>query len=91
MLKFNVGDRVGTVVIERGSAGMGADFTVGCDRQEPKSGSPFDAFRNISALNKAIAEFPGVLITGVRGRAFGLGVGHFANRAQIALVNSAAS
>jgi enoyl-CoA hydratase/carnithine racemase len=120
MLKFNVGDRVGTVVIERGSAGnaftgemirqlgeimhlaaeqadivtlagIGADFTVGCDRQEPKSGSPFDAFRNISALNKAIAEFPGVLITGVRGRAFGLGVGHFANRAQIALVNSAAS
>ena len=103
MLKFNVEDRVGTIVIERASegnaftgeivrqlgeiirraveeadivtlAGAGADFTIGRDRHKPKS-SPFDAFRNISALNKAIAEFPGVLITGVRGRAFGLGVG----------------
>jgi methylglutaconyl-CoA hydratase len=55
--------------------GEGADFTVGRDRQEKRSGSPFDAFRNISALNKAIAAFPGVLITGVRGRAFGLGIG----------------
>jgi enoyl-CoA hydratase/carnithine racemase len=104
MLKFNVEDRVGTIVIERASAGnafteemvrqlgeiirraaqeadivalsgAGPDFTIGRDRHEPKSGSPFDAFRNISALNKAIVEFPGVLITGVRGRAFGLGVG----------------
>jgi enoyl-CoA hydratase/carnithine racemase len=104
MLKFNVEDRVGTIVIERASAGnaftgemvrqlgeiirraveeadivtlagAGADFTIGRDRQEPKSGSPFDAFRNINALNKAIAEFPGVLIAGVKGRAFGLGVG----------------
>jgi hypothetical protein len=103
MLKFNVEDRVGTIVIERASAGnaftgemvrqlgkiirraveeahivtlagAGADFTIGRDRHKPKS-SPFDAFRNISALNKAIAEFPGVLITGVSGRAFGLGVG----------------
>jgi enoyl-CoA hydratase/isomerase-like protein len=105
MLKFNVEGRVGTIVIERASAGnaftgemvrqlgeiirraveeadivtlagAGADFTIGRDRHKPKS-SPFDAFRNISALNKAIAEFPGVLITGVRGRAFGLGVGLF--------------
>jgi enoyl-CoA hydratase/carnithine racemase len=104
MIKFNVEDRVGTIVIERASAGnafteemvrqlgeiirraaeeadivtlsgAGADFTIGRDRGEPKSGSPFDAFRNISALNKTIAEFPGVLITGVRGRAFGLGIG----------------
>src|SRR5262249_47805610 len=104
MLNFNVEDRVGTIVIERVSAGnafteamvrqlggtirraaeeadivtlsgTGADFTIGRDRGEPKSGSPFDAFRNISALNKAIAEFPGLLITGVRGRAFGLGFG----------------
>jgi hypothetical protein len=103
MLKFNVEDRVGTIVIERASAGnaftgemvrqlgeiirraveeagivtlagAGADFTIGRDRHKPKN-SPFDAFHNISALNKAIAEFPGVLITGVRGRAFGLGVG----------------
>src|SRR5262249_47252249 len=100
----NVEDRVGTIVIERASAGnvvteemvrqlgeiirraaeeadivvlsgAGRNFTIGRDRHEPQSGSPFDAFRNISVLNKAIAEFPGVLITGVRGRAFGLGVG----------------
>jgi len=104
MLNFNFEDRVGTIVIERVSAGnsfneamvrqlgeiirraaeeadivtlsgAGADFTIRRDRGEPKSGSPFDAFCNISALNKAIAEFPGVLITGVRGRAFGLGFG----------------
>jgi enoyl-CoA hydratase/carnithine racemase len=71
MLKFNVEDRVGTIVIERASAGnafteemvrqlgeiirraaeeadivalsgAGADFTIGRDRGEPKSGSPFD-------------------------------------------------
>lgn len=55
--------------------GEGADFSVGRDRQQPPSGAPFDAFRHISALNKAIAAFPGILIGGVRGRAFGLGVG----------------
>jgi len=36
--------------------GAGADFTVGRDRQEPKSGMPFDAFRDISALNRTITE-----------------------------------
>lgn len=56
-------------------AGEGADFTVGRDRQEPRSGSPFDAFSNISELNQAIAEYPGILVTVVRGRVFGLGVG----------------
>jgi enoyl-CoA hydratase/carnithine racemase len=104
MLKFHVEDRVGTIMMERASAGnaftgemirqigeimrraaqeadivtlsgAGVDFTIGRDRHEPKNGSPFDAFRNISALNKAIAQFPGLLITGVRGRAFGLGFG----------------
>jgi enoyl-CoA hydratase/carnithine racemase len=55
--------------------GAGADFTVGRDRQEPKTGSPFDAFRNVSELNKAVAAYPGILITAIRGRAFGLGVG----------------
>jgi len=104
MLKFEVKDRVGSIVIERASAGnaftadtirqlgaimrqaaeqadivtltgAGADFTVGRDRQEPKGGAPFDAFRDISALNRSIAEFPGILIAGARGRAFGLGVG----------------
>jgi enoyl-CoA hydratase len=55
--------------------GEGSDFTIGRDRHEPKSRSPFDAFANISALNKAIAAYPGVSIAVVRGRAFGLGVG----------------
>jgi enoyl-CoA hydratase/carnithine racemase len=53
--------------------GAGADFTIGRNRQEPKSGSPFDVFGTVAALNAAIADFPGILITGVRGRAFGLG------------------
>src|SRR5262245_11479910 len=69
-------------------SGAGADFTIGRDRGEPKSGSPFDAFRNISALNKAIAEFPGVLITGVRGRAFGLGVGLISSDIAIAAADA---
>jgi enoyl-CoA hydratase/carnithine racemase len=55
--------------------GAGDDFTVGRDRHEPKSGSPFDAFRTVSALNKAIVAFPGIVVTSVRGRAHGLGVG----------------
>jgi enoyl-CoA hydratase/carnithine racemase len=55
--------------------GDGQDFTLGRDRKEPKSGTPFEAFRHIGALNQAIAAYPGILITGVRGRAFGLGVG----------------
>jgi enoyl-CoA hydratase/carnithine racemase len=104
MIKYEVQDRVGKIVIERASTanaftaemirqlcrtlqsavegtdivtltGEGADFTVGRDRQESKAGSPFDAFSNISALNKAIGAYPGILIAVVRGRAFGLGVG----------------
>ena len=104
MLKFDVEDRVGRIVIGRASmgnalteemvrqlgeimlqaaqeadilmlAGEGADFTIGRDRQEPRKSTPFDAFRHISALNAAMAAFPGILITGVRGRAFGLGIG----------------
>jgi enoyl-CoA hydratase/carnithine racemase len=74
--------QLGEIMLEAAQAadivtltGEGADFTVGRDREEPRSGSPFDAFRDISALNKAIAAFPGILITGVGGRAFGLGVG----------------
>jgi enoyl-CoA hydratase/carnithine racemase len=55
--------------------GEGVDFSVGRDRVEPKTGSPFDAFGKISALNKVIAAYPGILIAVVRGRAFGLGVG----------------
>jgi len=65
-------------------SGAGADFTLGRDRQEPKSGAPFDSFSAISALNKAIADFPGILVAAVRGRAFGLGVG-LTMRADIAI------
>jgi enoyl-CoA hydratase/carnithine racemase len=60
------------IVIIRGE---GADFTIGRDRHEPKGASPFDAFRQISAANAAMAAFPGILISKVRGRAFGFGVG----------------
>ena len=56
-------------------SGEGADFTIGRDRHEPRSGAPFDAFSTVSRLNKAITAFPGILIAGVRGRASGLGVG----------------
>lgn len=56
-------------------SGAGDDFTIGRDRQGAKAASPFDAFRSVSAVNKAIAAFPGILIAKVRGRAFGLGVG----------------
>lgn len=55
--------------------GAGADFTIGRDRKEPKSGAPFDAFHGISELNRALAAFPGIIVAAVRGRAFGLGVG----------------
>jgi enoyl-CoA hydratase/carnithine racemase len=55
--------------------GEGADFTAGRDRAGPPPASPFAAFSAISALNKAIAAYPGILVTRVRGRAFGLGVG----------------
>ena len=55
--------------------GDGADFTVGRDRQEPRTEAPFDAFLGIGELNKIIAAYPGILIAAIRGRAFGLGVG----------------
>src|SRR5688572_23780648 len=54
----------------------GEDFTVGRDRQEPKaSGTPFDAFKLITDLNSALAGFPGIVVSVVRGRVFGFGVG----------------
>jgi enoyl-CoA hydratase/carnithine racemase len=113
MIKFDVQDRVGKIVIDRASAGnavtgemgrqlgeimqraaqeadiltltgAGADFTMGRDRHEPKTGTPFDVFSTISGLNKTIAAYPGIFITGVRGRAFGLGVG-FIMRSDIAI------
>jgi enoyl-CoA hydratase/carnithine racemase len=104
MIRFEVEDRVGEIIIDRTSAANaftadmvrqltvslndaaasadiltlsaeGADFTVGRDREEPKTGSPFEAFGAISALNEAICAYPGIIIAVVRGRAFGLGVG----------------
>lgn len=69
--------------------GAGADFTVGRDRHEPKSGSPFDAFRTVSALNRAIVGFPGIVIASVRGRAHGLGVG-LIMRSDIAIASDGA-
>jgi enoyl-CoA hydratase/carnithine racemase len=33
--------------------GEGGDFSIGRDRQQPPTEAPFDAFRHISALNKA--------------------------------------
>lgn len=67
--------------------GEGADFTIGRDRHEPRSGTPFDTFSAVSNLNKAIAAFPGILIAGVRGRASGLGVG-LTMRSDIAIAST---
>jgi enoyl-CoA hydratase/carnithine racemase len=65
-------------------AGAGEDFSVGRDREEPKRGAPFDAFRLITDLNAALAAFPGIAVSLVRGRAFGFGVG-LVMRSDIAL------
>jgi enoyl-CoA hydratase/carnithine racemase len=67
--------------------GEGADFTIGRDRHELRTGTPFEAFSNISELNKAIAAFPGILISIVRGRACGLGMG-LVMRSDIAIAGS---
>lgn len=53
----------------------GNDFSLGRDRQEPRSGPPFDAFRLITDVNAALAAFPGISVALVRGRAFGFAVG----------------
>jgi enoyl-CoA hydratase/carnithine racemase len=56
-------------------AGEGADFTVGRDRKEAMSAPPFDAFSLITDLNESLSGFRGIVISAVRGRAFGLGIG----------------
>ena len=56
-------------------ASADADFSLGRDRQEPRSGAPFDAFKLITDVNAALAEFPGVAVSLVRGRAYGFAVG----------------
>lgn len=53
----------------------GPDFTVGRDRHEPKRGTPYERFKVISDLNKAISTFPGLTIVAARGRTFGFAVG----------------
>jgi enoyl-CoA hydratase/carnithine racemase len=53
----------------------GEDFTIGRDRSEPRSATPFDAFKLITDLNTALAAFSGVAMSLVCGRAFGFGVG----------------
>jgi enoyl-CoA hydratase/carnithine racemase len=62
----------------------GEDFTLGRDRNEPRSGTPFEAFKLITDLNAALGAFPGIALTLVRGRAFGFGVG-IVMRSDIAL------
>jgi methylglutaconyl-CoA hydratase len=54
----------------------GEDFSLGRDRQEPKAGgTPFDAFKLITEVNTALADFPGVAVALAQGRAFGFAVG----------------
>jgi len=54
----------------------GADFSLGRDRQDVKSGPPpFQAFKLITEVNSALSAFPGVSVCSVQGRAFGFGVG----------------
>jgi enoyl-CoA hydratase/carnithine racemase len=62
----------------------GEDFTLGRDRNEPRSGTPFEAFKLLTDLNAALDAFPGIVVTLVRGRAFGFGVG-IVMRSDIAL------
>lgn len=63
----------------------GDDFSLGRDRTEPKpTGGPFMAFSEISQVNAAFAAFPGIVITAIKGRAFGFGLG-LAMRSDIAI------
>jgi enoyl-CoA hydratase/carnithine racemase len=68
-------------------SGEGADFTVGRDRSEPATRPAYDTFRELAAVNEAIASFPGILLSAIRGRAFGLGVS-LAMRSDIAIAAS---
>ena len=54
----------------------GADFSLGRDRQDAKTGGPpFEAFKLITDVNAALSSFPGIALCSVHGRAFGLAVG----------------
>lgn len=66
-------------------SGEGEDFSVGRDREEPKNpDGPFAAFSEISRVNAAFAAYPGIVITAIKGRAFGFGLG-LAMRSDIAI------
>jgi enoyl-CoA hydratase len=69
------------VVIEA----AGADFCIGRDRSDPPQGTPFEVFKRVSDLNRALATFPGVSIVSVHGRAHGFSVG-LVMRADLAFV-----
>lgn len=63
----------------------GSDFSVGRDRVEPKNVSgPFVGFSEISRVNAAFGSFPGIIVSAIKGRAFGFGLG-LAMRSDIAL------
>ena len=66
----------------------GDDFSLGRDREEPKNpGGPFAAFSEISRVNAAFAAFPGIVVSAIKGRAFGFGLG-LAMRSDIALATT---
>lgn len=66
-------------------SGEGDDFSLGRDREEPKNpGGPFAAFSEISRVNAAFAAYPGIVVTAIKGRAFGFGLG-LAMRSDIAI------
>lgn len=67
----------------------GADFCLGRDRQEPKSGAPFDAFKLVTDVNTAMAAFPGIIVSAVQGRAFGFAVG-IVMRSDVAIASDTA-
>ena len=64
---------------------VGDDFSLGRDREEPKNpDGPYAAFSEISRVNAAFEAFPGVVVTAIKGRAFGFGLG-LAMRSDIAI------
>jgi enoyl-CoA hydratase/carnithine racemase len=66
----------------------GADFSLGRDRADVKSGPPpFEAFKLITDVNAAMSAFPGVAVCSAQGRAFGFAVGMIM-RSDIALAAS---
>jgi enoyl-CoA hydratase/carnithine racemase len=71
-------------------SGDGPDFCLGRDRNEPKTGTPYDAFNLVSGLNGCVSEYQGILIAAVRGRAHGLGVG-LVMRSDLAIASDNAS